>query len=202
MNQSYRPTQQQMQGMGGQYYNQIAPQELNEIRNMFAAVDKDGSGSITANELTTIQFGGRLLTLATAKMLVSVFDTDRSGSIGFFEYAALHKFISSMVLAFTTHDRDRSGRIDVREAADAVGQAGFRFQVSTIQTLVTRFERRAMYGAVHQSGLDMETFLQMCAYLGQVKSTFDVQDTDKDGWININLENLVLMSCTMPTIEV
>jgi peflin len=190
---------------------------------MFASIDKDGSGSITANELTTVNFGGRLFTLATAKMLVSVFDTDRSGSIGFFEFAAMHKFIGSMVAAFNAHDRDRSGRIDVREACDAVGQAGFRFNVTTIQTLVTRFERRAMYGAVQQSGLDMETFLQMCAYLGQIKSTFELQDTDRDGWININLENLVLvsvfvffenfvvplfncvcvqMSCTMPTIEV
>ena len=33
----------------------------------------------------------------------------------------------------------------------------------------------------------------MCAYLGKVKSTFEVQDTDKDGWIRINLENVMVI---------
>jgi len=42
----------------------------------------------------------------------------------------------------------------------------------------------------------------MSAYLSQVRSTFSTYDTDRDGWIRINLETLVQMSVTMPTLQV
>tara|TARA_R110002050_G_scaffold253106_2_gene391296 strand:- start:880 stop:1062 length:183 start_codon:yes stop_codon:yes gene_type:complete len=40
-------------------------------------------------------------------------------------------------------------------------------------------------------GLDFEQFLQMSAFLGQIRSTFMVYDTNRSGWININMEQLV-----------
>jgi len=170
------------------------------MRNWFAAVDRDRSGTITASELATMQFGGKTFSINTAKMLLSVFDQDRSGNIGFFEYCALHKFISGMHVAFLAHDRDRSGRLDVREVCDALSQGGFRFTLPTIQAVMNRFQRRnASYAAPPDAGLDFETFLQMCAYLGQVKSTFEVKDTDRDGWIRLNLEDLVLLSVSLPS---
>jgi len=147
-------------------------------------------------------FGGRMLTLNTATMLVEVFDVDRSGHIGFFEYCALHKFITNLQAAFMQHDRDRSGILEAREVCEAVAQGGFRFSLNTIQALVHRFKRKGLYGAADAQGLDMETFLQLCAYLGQIKSTFESHDNDRDGFIRINMENLVMLSTSMPSIQV
>ena len=63
-------------------YNQLAPQQLAEMKGWFASLDKDRSGSITFQELSQAQFGGQKLSLVTAKMLVAVFDSDKSGNIG------------------------------------------------------------------------------------------------------------------------
>jgi len=42
--------------------------------------------------------------LKTAVKLIKVFDRDGSGTIDFYEYASLHKFITSLQTAFTTAD--------------------------------------------------------------------------------------------------
>ena len=91
-----------------------------ELRGTFASVDKDRSGHITAVELTSLQFGGKKFSLDTAKKLVKVFDVDKSGSISFEEYAALHQFVMSMQAAYYQHDRDNSGKLDKAEVLQAL----------------------------------------------------------------------------------
>jgi len=201
--QSYHPSQQQLQGFGVLYYQQLQPHEINEMKGWFAAVDKDRSGTITASELATMQFAGKKLSLSTAKMLLAVFDTDRSGNIGFFEYCALHKFITQLQAAFFQHDRDGSGKLDIKEVHQlfsGMGQSGFQFSQQTVQQVFNRFEKKGF--AQRTSGLDFETFMQMSAYLSQVRSLFYAHDQDRDGWIRINLETLVQMSVGMPTLQV
>lgn len=67
------------------------PQVLAQVTQWFRAIDRDGSGQVSANELSGIQFNGRPLGLAVANKLVKVFDKDCSGEIDFKEYAALHQ---------------------------------------------------------------------------------------------------------------
>merc|ERR1712137_1508829 len=201
--QSFQPSQQQLQGWGGAYYQQLQPHEIQEMKGWFAAVDKDRSGTITASELASMQFGGKKISLKTAKMLLAVFDTDFSGRIGFFEYCALHKFITQLQHAFYSHDTDRSGKLEIREVHQVfttMAQGGFQFSQNTIQQVYKRFEVKGF--ANRTGGLDFETFLQMSAYLNQVRATFAAHDTDRDGWIRINLETLVQMSVGMPTLNV
>merc|ERR1712137_1417555 len=201
--QSYHPTQQQLQGWGGAYYQQCSPQEIQQMKGWFTAVDKDRSGTITANELATMQFGTKKISLKTAKMLLAVFDTDFSGNIGFFEYCALHKFITTLQQGFLAADRDRSGKLDLNEVHQVfvnMGPQGFPFSQNTIQMIFNRFEHKGFTN--RGGGLDFETFLQMSAYLNQVRATFAAHDTDRDGWIRINLETLVQMSVGMPTLNV
>jgi len=173
------------------------------MKKWFAAVDKDRSGTISASELSNMQFGGKKISIKTSKMLVAVFDSDFSGSIGFFEYCALHKFITSLQQSFAAADSDRSGKLDLREVHQVfmgLSHGGFQFSQNTIQQLYNRFEHKGFSNRT--GGLDFETFLQMSAYLNQVRATFASHDTDRDGWIRINLETLVQMSVGMPTLQV
>lgn len=43
------------------YYNQVManPQLLAQVQQWFRAIDRDGSGQVSANELSGIQFNGR-----------------------------------------------------------------------------------------------------------------------------------------------
>jgi Ca2+-binding EF-hand superfamily protein len=165
------------------------------LRGWFAAVDRDRSGEVSAQELTQMSFGPTKFSLPTSQMLIRVFDSDGSGQIGFFEYCVLHKFIIGMQTAFYAHDKDGSHKLDLQETTAALGQGGFRFSPSTVEKLFNRFAK-VTYGA--QKGLDYESFIQLCAYLGTVRSVFESQDTDRDGWVQINLEGLVQLSSSLP----
>lgn len=57
-------------------------ENLQELFNWFRSVDRDNSGSISANELQMLTFGGHALGLETSAKLVKVFDKNRSGHIG------------------------------------------------------------------------------------------------------------------------
>jgi Ca2+-binding EF-hand superfamily protein len=163
----------------------IQSQEMNELQGWFRSIDKDNSGHITANELMGIQFGGQRFGLETARKLVKVFDRDNSGNIGFQEFAALYKFIVSMQTAFFQFDRDRSGRLDYNEIVQALQQGGFMFSPPVLQNLIKRFQRPNM------AGLTFENFIQLCAFLGQIRSTFDALDPQRRGQATISLEQLV-----------
>eukprot|EP01104_Vermistella_antarctica_P018827 TRINITY_DN7131_c0_g1_i1.p2 TRINITY_DN7131_c0_g1~~TRINITY_DN7131_c0_g1_i1.p2 ORF type:complete len:140 (-),score=31.24 TRINITY_DN7131_c0_g1_i1:393-812(-) len=110
----------QQQQWYGNYYNQIAPTEMQQLQAWFGSVDRDGSGHITAHEMTGAQYGGAPLRYETAVKLIKVFDRDYSGTIDFYEYASLHKFICAMSHAFIQNDRDRNGTLDSQEILGAL----------------------------------------------------------------------------------
>lgn len=81
--------------------------------------------------------------LDTVKLLMSIFDTDRSGTIGFNEFAGLWKYIKDWQNVFRHFDRDRSGSIDGAELHQALQQFGFNLSPALLHLL----ERK--YGTLH-----------------------------------------------------
>jgi len=177
------------------YYNQIPPNELQQLQAWFSAVDKDKSGEITAAELSQMNFNGIKFSTETAQMLVKVFDKDRSGQISFMEYASLHKFISSMQQAYNMYDRDRSGTIDLNEVTQAIQQGGFYLSPQTVQTVFNRFLRNTTLNPGFKlRGLNIEMFIQLCSFLGSIRSIFTQFDYNRTGWIQVNLDQFVNMA--------
>lgn len=192
----FRPTQAQLQGFGGQYYAMLDPMKITELRAWFSSVDTDKSGSISLTELQRAQFAGKTVQLDTAKQLLRMFDSDQSGCLGFFEFAALHQFVIWCIGAFNTYDADSSGRLNQRELTAALHHAGFQFQDATMDLLYRKFQLTPTGTATSASAavaaqLNLDQFLRVCAYLGQIRSSFWVLDTDKDGVIQLGLEALV-----------
>jgi len=172
------------------FYNQINPQEMQQLQSFFSAMDKDKSGQVSAQELSNLSFGGERFSLETARMLVKVFDKDRSGEISFQEYAALHKFIMTMEQAYMAFDKDRSRSLDLNEVRMALQQGGFLLGPETVQILYTRFVK-------NQRGLSLEGFIQLCSYLGMLRSAFSQFDRMGTGWIQVNLDQFVLLNATV-----
>merc|ERR1711879_647607 len=150
----------------------------------FASVDTDRSGSITAQELQKVTFGGFPLGLDIAIKLVKVFDKDRSGNIDFFEYASMHQFITLMQRSFTNADRDRSGTLDYREIHTALQSSGFTIGLAPTQLFFNKVSR----GSAH---INFPQFLQLGADIALLRSKFEWSDTDKDGVIHINFGQLL-----------
>jgi len=170
----------------------INPQELKQMQQSFASVDKDKSGEISATELTSVHFGNVKFGIETASILVKVFDKDKSGQIGFNEFASLYKFISTMQSAFQNYDRDRSGSIEFNEVIQAIQQGGFQLSPQTLNIVFNKFNRSPLNKT--KKGLNMELFIQLCAFLGAARSSFVQYDTYRQGWITINMDQLVLMT--------
>jgi Ca2+-binding EF-hand superfamily protein len=164
-------------------FSSIPPQELAQLQQWFASVDRDRSGHITANELGSFQISGRVLGLDTARQLIKVFDRDYSGSVDFNEFATLNQFILKMQSAFQNADRDRSGYLDATEIHGALTGAGFQLSLPTVQAITTKF-------AIPQKGVTFDAFLQLCAHLATVRSIFEWNDAQRTGRVSLSYDQL------------
>lgn len=111
------------------------------------------------------------------------------GHIDFYEYAAMHKFLSIMQHAFFTGDRDRTGRLDAHEihTALAVGQLTVAFPA--VQALYNKYNRDGY-------GVAFGDFLQLCAHIAQAKSIYmwEMQAQGNRGTITVNWDRFVEMT--------
>lgn len=150
-------------------------------------VDRDRSGSISADELQGLAFGGRPLGYDSAVKIIKVFDRDYSGTIDFYEYASLHKFITSMQQSFVQADTDRNGVLDSREIAYALQVAGFSLSPRAVQALYHRHDKG------RNQGVSFPMFLDIAADIALLKTQFEWLDTDRDGLVTVNLDQLIQM---------
>ena len=51
----------------------------------------------------------------TVRLMIGMFDRDRSGTINFSEFGALWKYVQDWQTTFKSYDRDNSGSIDKNE---------------------------------------------------------------------------------------
>eukprot|EP00007_Cunea_sp_BSH-02190019_P003513 CAMPEP_0174229246 /NCGR_PEP_ID=MMETSP0417-20130205/272_1 /TAXON_ID=242541 /ORGANISM="Mayorella sp, Strain BSH-02190019" /LENGTH=325 /DNA_ID=CAMNT_0015306771 /DNA_START=66 /DNA_END=1043 /DNA_ORIENTATION=+ len=165
-----------------QYYDQIQPHELEPLKQWFAATDTDKSGEISAPELMTAQWpGDAKLDQETIHKLIRVFDSDFSGSISFYEYASLHKFVVRLQQAFAMYDRDRSNTLEPHELQPALQAAGFSY--------ITEFAVRPFIKKIQKTNVvsvTFSSFVALCTQLSHVGGEFDKLDTTKTGRVTLD----------------
>lgn len=114
---------------GGFQQNRPPPQNTSnvspEILQWFNTVDVDRSGQVSSVELkqALVNADNTAFDDDTIKMLISLFDTERNGTINVQEFAGIYGYIKQWQGIFANFDRDRSGTMDQNElqAALAVG---------------------------------------------------------------------------------
>ncbi|KAF9553333.1 EF-hand [Agrocybe pediades] len=174
-----------------------------QLWNWFTAVDTDRSGHITATELERALINGDWtpFDLDTVKMLMSIFDTDRSGTIGFNEFSGLWKYIKDWQNVFKHFDRDRSGTIDGNELREALAQFGYNLSPQLLDILQKKYDVKANQTAgrgVPTPGISFDRFVRACVVVKQLSEAFGRLDTDRDGWIQINYDGFMHTVLTLP----
>jgi len=189
---SYPPpqSQQQPQIWASSYYSQVQQNELYELQKWFNAVDKDRSGTISANELANVAVGGVRLGIETAIKLVRIFDVDGNGQIDFREYAALHKFLMSMQQVFATCDKDRNGRLDSQEIHEALRIGGFSISYPASSALYRKYDTTAY-------GLDMAQWISLVAHVAMTRTTFEIRDRERRGQVTFTFDQLLEFSASV-----
>ncbi|KAI0785735.1 hypothetical protein C8Q75DRAFT_774348 [Abortiporus biennis] len=166
-----------------------------QLWNWFAAVDTDRSGHITVHELQKALINGDWtpFDLDTVKLLMSIFDTDRSGTIGFNEFSGLWKYIKDWQGVFKHFDRDRSGSIDGRELHDALKQFGYNLSPQLLHLVERKYAGAPPVHGQQQGppGISFDRFVRACVVIKTLTEAFQRLDTDRDGWIQINYDTFM-----------
>jgi len=177
----------------------------------FSAVDVDRSGHISPLELQRALINGDWSTfdLDTVKLLMNIFDTDRSGTIGFNEFTGLWKYIKDWQGVFHHFDRDRSGTIEGNELQAALSQFGYRLSPMLLTLLQRKYDVKASapqtqtHGGFpgsqqQQQGITFDRFVRACVVVKQLTESFSALDTDHDGWVQMNYDQFMQTVLTMP----
>ncbi|KAH9935153.1 uncharacterized protein BXZ73DRAFT_89520 [Epithele typhae] len=175
-----------------------------QLWSWFSAVDIDRSGHISVHELQKALINGDWtpFDLDTVKMLMTIFDTDRSGTIGFHEFAGLWKYIKDWQNVYRHFDRDRSGSIDTNELTEALRQFGYNLSPQLLRLVEAKYgsgPRSGAHGAPPQAqGITFDRFVRACVAIKQISESFQRLDTDRDGWVQINYDQFMQTVLSLP----
>ncbi|XP_059152878.1 sorcin-like [Physella acuta] len=162
-----------------------------ELWTWFQSVDTDRSGKITATELQQALMNGNWSPFnpETCRLMIGMFDKDRSGTIDIHEFAALWKYIQDWKACFDRFDTDRSGNIDANELGTALQTFGYRLSPQFSQVVVRVFDRnRGGYC------INFDDFIQACVMLKSLTDKFREKDVNQTGQINIGYEEFLVMA--------
>ncbi|KAL7713578.1 Grainin 2 [Entamoeba marina] len=155
----------------------VSANEFKEISHWFEQIDKDKSGMITSNELEKTKFkNGIKLNVEVSKRLMKMFDVDESGTVDFYEFVALYKFVLICSDVFEKYDVDGNGSLTQKELLRAIPQLGFNCNELSCNALIK------MHGSgLGKPKLNKSQFLSSAAYLCQIRTIYQ---TMTDGTFN------------------
>ncbi|PCH38259.1 EF-hand [Wolfiporia cocos MD-104 SS10] len=186
---------------GGAGYASAPPPGVDaQLWQTFNAVDVDHSGSISVSELRNALVNGdwTKFDLDTVKMLMNMFDTDRSGTIGFTEFSGLWNYIKQWQDIFRRFDKDRSGSIEGYELAEALRSFGYNLSPAILTIIEQKYASgtTAEYGP--PPGITFDRFVRACVVVKSLTESFQRADTDRDGYIQLNYEQFMKITLSMP----
>ncbi|KAL1891789.1 hypothetical protein Cpir12675_004830 [Ceratocystis pirilliformis] len=154
---------------------------------LFRAVDKDGTGQLSEKELGAALVNGDWSSFdpQTVRMMIRMFDSDRSGTIGFSEFCGLWSFLASWRTLFDRFDSDRSGTISLPEFSNALVAFRYRLSPSFVETLFDSFDKR------RNGMMSFDLFVQACISLKRMTDAFKRFDDDRDGYITLSFEDFL-----------
>ena len=176
------------------YGQQAAPSvDQNFLWGVFQSVDRDRSGSISANELQQALSNGSWTPFnpETVRLMIGMFDHDNNGTINFQEFGNLWKYITDWQKTFRTYDRDNSGSIDKNELQSALTSFGYRLSERFYGVLLRKFDRSG------QGVVKFDDFIQCCVVIQTLTQAFQNYDTNRNGWIQINYEQFLSLVFTL-----
>ncbi|KAG5949999.1 hypothetical protein E4U53_005570 [Claviceps sorghi] len=154
---------------------------------LFRAVDKDGTGQLSEQELSAALVNGdwTAFDLQTVRMMIRMFDTDRNGTINFDEFCGLWSFLASWRTLFDRFDVDRSGNISLQEFTDALIAFRYRLSPAFVELLFRTYDKRG------EGVMSFDLFVQSCISLKRMTDVFKKYDGDRDGFITLSFEDFL-----------
>jgi peflin len=117
--------------------------------------------------------------------MISMFDLDRSGTIGVQEFEKLFAYINAWLNCFKAYDRDQSGAIEEPELMQALAQMGFRFSQQFVQYLI------AVTDTKNRREISVDQFIVLCVKIQRFTDAFRQRDTQQTGTVTLGYEDFL-----------
>ncbi|KAK9719992.1 hypothetical protein K7432_004410 [Basidiobolus ranarum] len=158
-----------------------------QLQDWFSAVDSDGNGKLTTEELQNALLNDNMsqFNLETVRLMMNMFDRDQSGYIDIYEFVGLWRYIEKWRACFRTFDRDGSGSIDAEELKHALRTFGYNISDRLVNTLILKYDKHG------RGDITFDNFIQVCVTIHSLTNSFRSFDTDSDGWVYINYEQFL-----------
>ncbi|KAF2146425.1 uncharacterized protein K452DRAFT_262187 [Aplosporella prunicola CBS 121167] len=163
------------------------PNDRDALWRLFGAVDKNQTGQLSFDELRKALVNGdwTAFDTHTVRMMIRMFDTDRSGTINFEEFCGLWAFLAAWRTLFDRFDTDRSGNISFNEFSDALIAFGYRLSPQFVTLLFRTYDRG------NRNSISFDLFVQACISLKRMTDVFKRFDEDRDGYITLSFEEFL-----------
>lgn len=173
-------------GYGGYGAPPQQPQVDPNIAGWFRAVDADNSGQISAEELKRALVNGNWSHFSeeACRMMIDMFDKDRSGSINVYEFRDLFNYINQWKQTFESIDTDRSGFIEFQELTRALQQMGYRFTPTFVQNILTKYDPKT-------KRMTLDNFIVCCVQIKRLTDSFRVRDREMKGAATLQYEDFI-----------
>eukprot|EP00884_Botryococcus_braunii_P002869 jgi/Botrbrau1/12583/Bobra.0169s0113.2 len=121
----------------------LSRQQIRDLHNLFVALDTDGNGHISMEELRRgLEAMGSHMDISTVQALMEVLDQSCDGQLGYVEFLAAaldrHKVLTRRTLSHIFHqlDHDGDGYITARDLKEALDGCDIHIDQSTMERLV------------------------------------------------------------------
>lgn len=165
-----------------------------DLWEWFKAVDQDRSGHISPLELQRALLNGDWSPFneETCRLMVGMFDRDRSNTIDIHEFVLLWNCIQQWKQCFENFDRNRSGSIDALEFHEALTTFGYRLSMNFSNLVVSKLNRNG------GRTIHFDDFIKICVMLKSLSDRFRAKDTTQTGVVNLQYEEFlqIVVDCT------
>ncbi|XP_059838205.1 calpain-9 [Hypanus sabinus] len=125
--------------------------------------------------------------IETCRSIVSLYNKDDSGGLGFEEFKIFWKRLGMWKSAFMRCDHDKSGTISAHELRSAMKYVGFHLNNQLLQLLVIRYEDTSLQ-------IDFDNYIRCMVRLETAFRSFKSHDTRQTGEVTFNLMQWLLLT--------
>ncbi|WVQ75666.1 hypothetical protein IAR50_005295 [Cryptococcus sp. DSM 104548] len=175
-----------------------------ELRNMFNSFDSTRTGQLSGGDLQRLLAKDATMDARedSVKMLMNIFDTDRSGSINFQEFEGLYRYIQDWHGIFRRFDIDGSGLIDRSELHSALLGFGFSLPPEMVDKIEKRFgppPTPAGAKVREGDGISFDRFLMACVTVKHYSEGFRAIDVRNEGRVTMDYNKFMEMILDAPS---
>ncbi|WWC89587.1 uncharacterized protein L201_004512 [Kwoniella dendrophila CBS 6074] len=172
-----------------------------ELQRMFNQFDSSRTGDLSAHDLQRLLAKDTMMDARedAVKMLMNIFDTDRSGTINFMEFEGLYRYIQDWHGIFRRFDRDSSGTIDRKELHNALLGFGFSLPKEMVIKLEKRFAPPPISGQIQNKGISFDRFLMACVTVKHYTEAFRRLDPNGQNHITVDYNSFMEIVLDAPS---